>query len=111
MRVGVHCRGRDETPLWPEALERSLSYALIALQVSDRPSVANSMKLAVNYAAASIIEIIGEIYAFAEKSGIDISQVQQFFEMAFAHPALKFYAEKARGSTRTWMLPGTLAVL
>jgi len=72
------------------------SYALIAIEVSDRPAVANSMKLAVNYVAASVIEIIGETYVFAEKSGIDLSQMQQFFQMAFAHPALKLYAEKAR---------------
>ena len=72
------------------------SYALIAIEVSDRPSVANSMKLAVNYVAASVIEIIGETYVFAEKYGIDLSEVQRFFQMAFAHPALKFYAEKAR---------------
>jgi len=54
------------------------------------------MKLAVNYAVASIIEIIGETYAFAEKSGLDLALVQQFYQMAFAHPALMFYAEKAR---------------
>jgi 3-hydroxyisobutyrate dehydrogenase-like beta-hydroxyacid dehydrogenase len=72
------------------------SYALIAVELSDRASVANSMKLAVNYVTASIIEIIGETYAFAEKSGINLVQVQQFFQMAFAHPALKSYAEKAR---------------
>ncbi len=71
------------------------SYAVIAIDLSDRPSVANSMKLAVNYAAASMIETIGETYAFAEKSGIDLARVQQFFQMAFANPALRLYAEKA----------------
>jgi 3-hydroxyisobutyrate dehydrogenase-like beta-hydroxyacid dehydrogenase len=72
------------------------SYALITIDLSDRPSVANSMKLAVNYAAASVIEIIGETYAFAEKSGIDLARVQQFFQMAFANPALQLYAKKVR---------------
>jgi 3-hydroxyisobutyrate dehydrogenase-like beta-hydroxyacid dehydrogenase len=72
------------------------SYAVIAIDLSDRPSAANSMKLAVNYAAASMIEIIGETYAFAEKSGIDLARMQQFFQMAFANPGLKLYAEKAR---------------
>ena len=72
------------------------SYAVITIDISDRPPVANSMKLAVNYAAASVIEIIGETYAFAEKSGIELRQVQQFFQMAFANPALNLYAEKAR---------------
>lgn len=72
------------------------SYAWITIEISEQPSVANSMKLAVNYAAASVIEIIGETYAFAERSGIDLAYVQQFFQAAFGHPVFKFYAEKAR---------------
>jgi 3-hydroxyisobutyrate dehydrogenase-like beta-hydroxyacid dehydrogenase len=72
------------------------SYARLVVAISERPSVANSMKLVVNYAGASIIEILGETYAFAEKSGVDLAYVQQFFQMAFAHPAMKMYAEKAR---------------
>ncbi len=72
------------------------SYAMLAFDISDRPPVANCMKLIVNYAAASIIEIMGESYAFAEKSGVNLANVQQFFQLALAHPALKMYAEKAR---------------
>jgi 3-hydroxyisobutyrate dehydrogenase-like beta-hydroxyacid dehydrogenase len=72
------------------------SYARMVVKISDRPSVANCMKLIVNYAGASIIEILGETYAFAEKCGVDTAYVQQFFQMSFAHPAMKMYAEKAR---------------
>lgn len=54
------------------------------------------MELIVNYAGASIIGIRGETYALAEKSGADLAYVQQFFQMTFAHPAMKMYAEKAR---------------
>ncbi|MBI4984643.1 MAG: NAD(P)-dependent oxidoreductase [Rhodocyclales bacterium] len=72
------------------------SYARMVVEISDKPSVANSMKLIVNYAGASIIEMIGETYAFAEKCGVDTAYAQQFFQMAFAHPAMKMYAEKAR---------------
>jgi len=72
------------------------SYAKIVVAISEQPSVANSMKLIVNYAGVSIIEILGETYAFAEKCGVDGQYVQQFFQMAFAHPAMKMYAEKAR---------------
>lgn len=71
------------------------SYARLVVEISDRPSVANSMKLVVNYAGISIIEILGETYAFAEKCGVNPAYVQQFFQMAFAHPAMKMYAEKA----------------
>jgi 3-hydroxyisobutyrate dehydrogenase-like beta-hydroxyacid dehydrogenase len=72
------------------------SYARTVVEISPRPAVANSMKLCVNYAAVSIIELIGEAYAFAEKAGVDLGYVQQFFQMAFAHPAMKMYAEKVR---------------
>ena len=72
------------------------SYAKMVIEISERPSVANCMKLIVNYAGASIIEIIGETYAFAEKSGVDLAYVQRFFQMAFAHPALRTYTEKVR---------------
>ena len=72
------------------------SYAKMVVGISEQPAVANSMKLIVNYAGASIIEILGETYAFAEKCGIDLAYVQQFFQMSFSHPAMKMYAEKAR---------------
>lgn len=72
------------------------SYARMVVAISERPSIANCMKLCINYAGISIIELIGETYAFAEKSGVDLMYLQQFFQMSFAHPALKMYAEKAR---------------
>jgi 3-hydroxyisobutyrate dehydrogenase-like beta-hydroxyacid dehydrogenase len=72
------------------------SYAKMVVGISEQPQVANCMKLIVNYAGASIIEILGETYAFAEKCGVDLAHAQQFFQMSFAHPAMKMYAEKAR---------------
>ncbi|MDP2752038.1 MAG: NAD(P)-dependent oxidoreductase [Rhodocyclaceae bacterium] len=72
------------------------SYAKMVIVISERPSIANSMKLCINYAGISIIEIIGETYAFGEKSGVDLNHLQQFFQMIIAHPAMKMYAEKAR---------------
>jgi 3-hydroxyisobutyrate dehydrogenase-like beta-hydroxyacid dehydrogenase len=72
------------------------SYAKIVVEISEQPSVANCMKLCANYAAISMIEVMGETYAFAEKCGVDLQYLQQFFQMAFAHPAMKMYAEKVR---------------
>ncbi len=72
------------------------SYAAMIIEIATRPSVANTMKLIVNYAGASIIEILGETYAFAERCGVDLKYLQQFFQMSFSHPAMKMYAEKAR---------------
>ena len=84
----------------PDAIETATpvceSYAMLTTAISDQPSIANCMKLIVNYAGVSIIEILGETYSFAEKSGIDLAYVQQFFNRALAHPALKMYAAKVR---------------
>lgn len=70
------------------------AYAKMVVPVSGRPSVANSLKLCVNYAAIATIELIGETYAFAEKCGVDPAPLVQFFQMSYAHPALKMYADK-----------------
>jgi len=73
------------------------AYSSRIVALSQRPSVANCMKLAINYNVASTIELIGETYVFAEKSGIPLELVRDFYrQMWFAHPAAKMYAEKLR---------------
>ena len=42
----------------------------------------------------SIIEIIGEVYALAERSGVDPGIINEFYQAVFAHPALKLYGHK-----------------
>src|SRR5208282_4705726 len=71
-------------------------YTRVVNRLSDRHSVANSMKLCVNYTAVSLIELMGEIYAFAEGSGVPTEEVNDFFHHAFAAPVLKMYATKIR---------------
>jgi 3-hydroxyisobutyrate dehydrogenase-like beta-hydroxyacid dehydrogenase len=72
------------------------AYARRVVPLVGRPGLANSMKLCVNYTAVSIIELMGEIYTFGEKCGIDADVIKEFFLDAFAHPALKTYAHKLR---------------
>ena len=72
------------------------SYARMVIDISERPPVANSMKLCVNYFAVSLLELMGEIYAFAERSGVPTEEVNDFFHHAFAAPVLKMYATKIR---------------
>lgn len=71
------------------------TYSRAVLAISETPGVANSMKLCVNYSVISIIETISETYVFAEKTGVPIEHIRDFFqEELFAHPALKEYSEK-----------------
>lgn len=72
------------------------AYARRVVPLAGPPGRANSMKLCVNYTAVSIIELMGEIYTFGEKCGIDADIIKDFFLDAFAHPALKAYASKLK---------------
>lgn len=73
------------------------SYSKQVVAISEKPSIANCMKLCINYNVVSIIELIGETYVLAEKCGVPLEHMRDFYQQAaFAHPALKMYAEKLR---------------
>ena len=72
------------------------AYASKVFPLAGRPGLTNAMKLCVNYMAVSIIELMGEIYTFGDKTGIDADVIREIFLESFAHPALKAYANKIR---------------
>ena len=84
----------------PEAIERCGSvfaaYSAPPINLGAEPRTANSMKLTVNYVLASLIELMGEVYAFAERSGIDPAFANMMLSSMFALPALKGYADRIR---------------
>lgn len=59
-------------------------------------AVAAAAKLAANYAAVTVIDLMGQIYAFGEKSGVPLTTLHTMFRMLWAQPALQGYA------TRIW---------
>jgi hypothetical protein len=70
------------------------------LDVSDviwqRPRKANVMKLAINYNVISTIELISQSYIFAEKCGLPLEYLRDFYqELWFAHPAPKDVCREA----------------
>lgn len=71
-----------------------MAYSKQVVRVSDRPSVANCLKLCINYSVVSIIELLGETYTLAEKCGVPGEILRDFFLTAFAHPALRTYVNK-----------------
>src|SRR5579871_5030465 len=84
------------------AIERArpvcASYAARVMAMPGPPRLANCLKLAINYNIVSILELIGETYVFAEKCGVPLEHMRDFYQqLAFAHPALRMYAEKLRG--------------
>ena len=70
------------------------SYSKAVYVVGETARAANTIKLCINYSVVSIIEIIGEVYALAEKSGVDPGIINGFYQAVFAHPALKLYGNK-----------------
>ena len=72
------------------------SYTSMAINVGTQPGAANTMKICANYLAMTQIEMMGEIYTFAEKSDLNLDFVLMIFQMAFAEPTLKMYAEKIK---------------
>lgn len=80
------------------------SYTAMVLPIGSTASEAISMKVCANYMAISQMEIMGELYTFAEKSGLNLDILQLMFQMAFAEPTLKMYAEKIKN--RDFSKPG-----
>lgn len=72
------------------------AYTRRATSVGERAGLANAMKLSINYTAISLIELMGEVYTFAEKSGLDRHLLHDYFQEAFNSPAMKVYARKLR---------------
>ncbi len=80
----------------PEAVERSRpvisAYADRIIPMGTDPAVANSMKLVGNFMVASIIELIGQVYVFAEKRGVDPSIITGMFKQFM--PATSEYVDR-----------------
>ena len=80
----------------PETVERSKqvinAYADRIIPMGEDPAVAMSMKLAGNFMVASIIELIGQVYVFAEKRGVAPSIITNMFKQFM--PATSEYAER-----------------
>jgi 3-hydroxyisobutyrate dehydrogenase-like beta-hydroxyacid dehydrogenase len=73
------------------------AYANNVVVVGERPRAANCLKLSINFTLCSIMEVFGEAYTFAEKCGVNPDLLNDWYQMSFAHPAIKTYANKIRG--------------
>ncbi len=62
--------------------------------LAEDHAVASAAKLAVNYSAATIIDLMGQVYAFGEKTGIPLTVLHTMFRMMWAQPALQGYASR-----------------
>jgi 3-hydroxyisobutyrate dehydrogenase-like beta-hydroxyacid dehydrogenase len=79
-----------------EAIERSRpvisAYADRIIPMGEDAAAANSMKLVGNFMVASIIEMIGQVYVFAEKRGVDPAIITGMFKQFM--PATSEYVDR-----------------
>lgn len=70
------------------------TYTELVLPVGQDHSVASAMKVCANHAVISVIELIGQTYAFGEKSGIDPMLVNLLLKTLFPMQALQEYIDQ-----------------
>lgn len=70
------------------------SYTSGVFNAGERQAVANSAKLAVNFMVAVTIELVGEVYAFSEKSGVERNFSHLLVSSMLGPQALKDYAKR-----------------
>lgn len=58
--------------------------------------VVNSIKLTMNFMLVALIELFSEVYAFAEKSGIEPEFTEGLIHTVLAHPVMKEYTRRIR---------------
>ena len=71
-------------------------YTQRVINVGPDHRVANNVKLAINFMLATQIEMMSEVFAFAERSGIEQQLIGELIETVTGHPALKDYARRIR---------------
>lgn len=54
----------------------------------------NVMKICMNYSLITTLELISELYVFAEKSGLDTNIVKASLHQIYGHPSFKLYVDK-----------------
>jgi 3-hydroxyisobutyrate dehydrogenase-like beta-hydroxyacid dehydrogenase len=70
------------------------SWSAAVTDFGSDPAVASSAKLCLNFFVVSLIDVIGEVFALADKSGVAAERINGFFQMMLAHPGLKAYATR-----------------
>ena len=72
------------------------SYCQKVVKVGNQSATANTLKLSANYVMLTLLDLMGQVYALAEKSDIDLQLMNQLLDMVFDYPGLKQYANRIR---------------
>lgn len=72
------------------------AYSLIVLNAGPDPAAANMLKLIANYSAMSVIDLVGQLFALGEKTGIDAKTITLVLKTTFDNPHFHYYIDKIR---------------
>ena len=70
------------------------TYSNASLVIGEDPCMANYAKLSANYFAVANMELMGQLYAYGDATGIGRKFYAQIFEGSYANPILKMYSRK-----------------
>ncbi len=70
------------------------AYSQMVLNVGTEPRIANVIKLCVNYMATSVVELMGQVFTFGEKSGVAAPYLTVMMKTMFPQPQLQEYADR-----------------
>ncbi|MCR8668050.1 NAD(P)-dependent oxidoreductase [Aestuariibaculum sp. M13] len=70
------------------------AYSAATLIIGKESWLANYAKLSVNYFAVSNMELMGQLYAMGDATGIGRTFYKQIFESSYSNPILRFYAQR-----------------
>jgi len=72
------------------------AYSLIVLDIGADPASANVLKLIANYSALSVIDLVGQLFALGEKTGMDAATITLVLKTTFDNPHFHYYIDKIR---------------
>ena len=70
------------------------TYSAMVENMGEAVASANVFKVCMNYSLITAIELISELYVFAEKSGLDKEYIQGALKYMYTHPAVHVYIDK-----------------
>ncbi len=83
-----------------EAIEKCTpifnSYSVKIIQAGTLAYQANVIKISINYLLVSSIEMMGQLYTFAEKNEVNINTINNLLHNVYAHPAFIQYIDKVK---------------
>lgn len=91
-KLTTFCAGSEKSLQKVQKLLEVFSEQVLFLGHNIR--AANIMKICMNYSLITTIELISELYVFAEKSGLDQEIVKTGLHQIYGHPGFKQYIEK-----------------